>query len=253
MEHWIAHATERVKIKVKVAKTTAEGSVPEACCYALRILQHTLGKKEVIINQGEYTDPQAPDGDYYCKVPNYTSTQGPSHYQEQGRVHKGDFILAVTESKPPYKEEVLARAYVDPRGETAYKKPGIVIRVGEDHIHKLCEATIKHLDTTVEACSAQAWGKRTQNLHPSTHTSLDQEDIVDLTDLRAKTREDIEGLSDLSSRREIGDSGDYEIGDHLEEAILYMIRSYWGAVATGKLNFQDMNQSDGKNCHHHGL
>ena len=69
---------------------------------------------------------------------------------------------------------------------------------------------------------------------------------MDLTNQRTKAREDIEGLADLSRRREIGDSWDYEVGDHLEEAILYMIRSYWGAVATGKLNFQDMNQSDGK-------
>ena len=142
MDHWVAHVTDSgVKIKVKVTKTTAEGSVPEACCYGLRIIQHTLEKQEVIINQGEYTDPQAPDGDYYCKTANPINYQGPSHYPEQGRVHKGDFILSVTEAKPPYNEEVFARAYIDPRDEQAYKKPGIVIRVGEDHLHKLCEAT----------------------------------------------------------------------------------------------------------------
>ena len=246
LEHWIAYATGTTTIRVKVAKTTAAGSVPEACCYWLRILQHALEKQEVINNHGEYTDPQAPDGNYYCRKPNFTATRGPSHYQENGRVRKGDFILAVTDAKPPYTEEILARAYVDPRDETAYKKPGIVIRLGEDHIHKICEATIQHLDMTIAECSSQAWGERTKKTHPSTYMSLELEDVVELTNLRAKAKKDIEEFADLSSRREIRISGDYTIGEHLEEAILYMTQSYWGAIAEGKLNFQDMSQSDGK-------
>ena len=64
LDHWIAYTKNTTNIRVRVAKITAEGSVPEACCYWLRILQHALEKQEVIINQGEYTDPNAPDDNY---------------------------------------------------------------------------------------------------------------------------------------------------------------------------------------------
>ena len=83
-------------------KNNCRGSVPEACCYVLRIMQHSLKVQEVILNAGEYIDPNSPGGNYYCRKLNYTDTRGRSHYQENGRVHKEDFILVVTEAKPTF-------------------------------------------------------------------------------------------------------------------------------------------------------
>ena len=52
-----------------------------------------------------------------------------------------------------------------------------------------------------------------------------------MTTLKSKASKDIEDLDDLSKRRAIGDNGDFEIGEHLETAILYMLQGFWGAVA----------------------
>ena len=92
--------------------------------------------------------------------------------------------------------------------------------MGEDHHHKLWEAALKHLDTTIDACNAQAWGQHRQSPHPIIHTSLDQEDVVELTDLRAKMKEEEKAAAEnWNTEREAGSSGDFEVGKYSERAI----------------------------------
>ena len=111
-----------------------------------------------------------PPNSNYCKASNFINKRGHSQHQVNGRVHKGAFILAITDSKAPYTEAVLARAYGDSREETAYEKPGVVITLGEDHIKKVGEAAMGHLDTTIAAYTSQAWtgSAQTQTTHPTT-------------------------------------------------------------------------------------
>ena len=244
-EHWIALATLSTNIKVRAIKTTAEGSVAEACCYFLRLLQHGLEKQGIIMNQGEYREADAPEGEYYCKSTDFTRHRGQPQYQKKARVNKADLLLALHEPTFPYTEEVLSRAYIDTREDKSFERPRVIIRIGEDHVAKVGAAAITYLKAGIAALTARAWHRDGDNaqtaeiLHTSSGMPITMDD-VELTELKNEAEKDMENI-EIATSDKPGHTGDFKIGEHLERAIITMTKDYWDSIAAGKLHFQDMN------------
>ena len=244
--HWVApQIPERMgrEIRVKAIKTTQEGSVAEAACYALRIILHILEKEGTIEQQGEYK--YDPAGQYLGQTPGFEQNKEESKLKRTGRVFKSDLLVALRNIHPPHDENMLAGAFVDTKDDNPYEHPRIIIRISEEHAAQVAQAAINHLKRGIGELHSGAYKSDARKTpHPATGRPI-KLDIVDLTKIKQAAEKELENIS-ITQEDRPGQTGDYKIGDAIEQAIGIAIADYWGCIADGGLQFQDMNYNSGK-------
>ena len=226
-------------IRVKAIKTTQAGSVAEAATYALRIMVHMLDTEEVLVQTGEYR--YGPNEDYERLTPGFD--QRPAEISKTGRVHKNDLLAALRDTQQPYTEDILAGAVVDTKPDEPQEHPRIIVRISEEYAPQVAKAAIEHIKRGITALEKEAYSKE-KPIHPNTRRLITQQ-ITDLADVRKAAERELDNIK-LQDDDTPGPTGDYKIGDSIEQAISIVVTDFWDTIAEGGLQFQDMNYNDGK-------